>query len=51
MYEQTYVYDGIHSKPFYPTNKNDDIISQGISPNDASTIVTQDINYPNTNWS
>ena len=42
-----YVYDGIHSKPFYPTIKEEDIISQGISPSDASNIVTQDINNTN----
>ena len=42
-----FVYNGINSKPFYPTIKEEDIIKYGISLNDASNIVTQDINNTN----
>lgn len=39
-----YIYDGIHSKPFYPTINEEDIIKKGISLKDASDIITMDIN-------
>ena len=43
-----YVYDGIHSKPFYEnTISEQDIIKYGIPPKEASYIVTQDINNTN----
>jgi DNA polymerase-3 subunit epsilon len=42
-----YIYDGIHSKPFYPTINEEDIIKYGISLKDASDIITKDINNTN----
>ena len=39
-----YIYDGKHSKPFFPTIDENDIINKGISKKDASDIVTNDIN-------
>ena len=39
-----YIYDGIHSKPFFPTINENDIINNGISLKSASDIVTNDIN-------
>ena len=39
-----YVYDGKHSKPYFPTINEDDIIKNGISKKDASDIITKDIN-------
>ena len=39
-----YIYDGIHSKPFFPTINEYDIINNGISLKSASDIVTNDIN-------
>ncbi len=39
-----YIYDGIHSKPFFPIINEDDIIKYGISLKDASDIITKDIN-------
>jgi hypothetical protein len=42
-----YVYDGIHSDPFYPTINKQDIIEKGISLEEASNMVTQDINNTN----
>lgn len=42
-----YVYDGIHSKPYYPTINEKDIIKYGISLKDTSDIITKDINNTN----
>lgn len=42
-----YVYDGIHSDPFYPTINKQDIVDKGISLEEASNTVTQDINNTN----
>ena len=42
-----YVYDGIHSNPFYPTISSKDIIEKGLSLKDTSDIVTTDINNTN----
>ena len=42
-----YVYDGIHSEPFYPTINKSDIINYGISLKDASNIITSDLNNTN----
>ena len=39
-----YIYDGIHSKPFFPTINEEDIIKYGISKKEASDIITKDIN-------
>ena len=39
-----YIYDGIHSDPYYPTINKNDIIKKGISPKIASDIITKDIN-------
>lgn len=39
-----YIYDGEHSKPVFPTIKEEDIIKYGISLKDASDIITKDIN-------
>lgn len=43
-YKNIYIYDGIHSTPFYPTISSDDIILEGISPEKASEIIVNDIN-------
>jgi hypothetical protein len=42
-----YVYDGVHSTPFYPTISEKDIIEKGLSLKDTSDIVTTDINNTN----
>jgi hypothetical protein len=42
-----YVYDGIHSTPFYPVISSEDIIKYGLQPNIVSDIVTKDINNTN----
>ena len=42
-----YVYDGIHSTPFYPTISEKDIIEKGLPLIDTSDIVTTDINNTN----
>jgi len=42
-----YVYDGIHSKPFYPTINEEDIINKGLSLKNTSDIITNDINNTN----
>ena len=42
-----YIYDGEHSKPFFPTINEEDIINEGISLKDASNIITKDINNTN----
>jgi hypothetical protein len=42
-----YVYDGIHSTPFYPTISEQDIIEKGLPLIDTSYIVTTDINNTN----
>jgi hypothetical protein len=39
-----YIYDGEHSKPFFPTINEDDIINNGISKKVASDIITKDLN-------
>jgi DNA polymerase III epsilon subunit-like protein len=45
--KELYVYDGIHSTPFYPTIDEKDIIEKGLSLKDASDIITKDINNTN----
>ena len=42
-----YIYDGVHSTPFYPVISEEDIIKYGLSPKEASDIVTKDINNTN----
>ncbi len=42
-----YVYDGIHSTPYYPTISSTDIIQLGITPEVASHIIASDINKCN----
>ena len=39
-----YIYDGIHSTPFYPTISSEDIIQYGLTPENASNIICNDIN-------
>ena len=39
-----YIYDGVHSKPFFPTINETDIIKNGLLPKHASNIITKDIN-------
>lgn len=39
-----YIYDGIHSTPFYPTISPQDIIQHGLTIEKASEIITNDIN-------
>lgn len=39
-----YIYDGIHSTPFYPTISPEDIIQFGLTPEKASEIIVNDIN-------
>ena len=42
-----YIYDGIHSKPYYSTIDEKDIIENGISLESASKIITNDLNNTN----
>jgi hypothetical protein len=42
-----YIYDGKYSKPYFSTISEKDIIKKGISPENASNIITNDINNTN----
>ena len=42
-----YIYDGKYSKPYFSTISEKDIIKNGISPENASNIITNDINNTN----
>ena len=44
MSKDFYIYDGIHSTPYYPTINESEIIQKGISEKNASDIITLDIN-------
>jgi DNA polymerase III epsilon subunit-like protein len=43
-HKNIYIYDGVHSTPFYPTISSSDIISYGLSPKEASEIIVHDLN-------
>lgn len=43
-HKNIYIYDGIHSTPYYPTISSNDIIQYGLTPEKASEIITTDIN-------
>jgi hypothetical protein len=39
-----YIYDGVHSTPYYPTISSEDIIQYGLTPEKASEIIVNHIN-------
>lgn len=39
-----YIYDGIHSTPYYPTISPEDIILYGLTPKEASELIVNDLN-------
>ena len=46
--KEIYIYDGKYSKPYFAGTINEkDIIEKGISPENASNIITNDLNNTN----
>jgi DNA polymerase III epsilon subunit-like protein len=39
-----YIYDGVHSTPYYPTILQEDIILYGLTPKEASELIVKDLN-------